>query len=65
VLPGLQTWMALRLMGGVLLVTSFIMFTYNVIATIVVRRPFELPDFTTMTEPVPTTAPIMVGGEAQ
>ena len=38
-------YMALRIMGGVLLVvTSFVMFAYNVIATIVVRRPFELPD---------------------
>ena len=46
VLPGLRPYMALRIMGGVLLVTSFVMFAYNVIATIIVRRPFELPDLT-------------------
>jgi cbb3-type cytochrome oxidase subunit 1 len=28
-------------MGGALVVTSFVMFAYNVIATVIVRRPFE------------------------
>jgi cbb3-type cytochrome c oxidase subunit I len=38
VLPGLRPYMALRAAGGVLVVTNFILFTYNVFAT-VVRRP--------------------------
>ena len=38
-LPGLRPFMALRIMGGVLLVTSFCMFAFNVIATLVVRAP--------------------------
>ena len=44
VLPGLRPWMSLRIMGGVLLITSFVMFAFNVMATIVVKRPFEYPD---------------------
>jgi cbb3-type cytochrome oxidase subunit 1 len=35
--------MALRIMGGALLVTSFGMFAYNVIATVVVKRPKDVP----------------------
>jgi cbb3-type cytochrome c oxidase subunit I len=60
-LPGLRPYMALRVMGGVLLVSSFVMFAYNVIATIAVRRPFELPDLDTNTATVPSAAPSMAG----
>ena len=61
VLPGLRTYMALRIMGGVLLVTSFGMFAYNVIATIVVRLPLDAPKFSltpapSSPEPEPTKA---------
>lgn len=38
VLPGLRPYMALRAVGGVLLVLNFILFTYNIWATVIVRR---------------------------
>jgi cbb3-type cytochrome c oxidase subunit I len=38
VLPGLRPYMALRAAGGILVVTSFILFTYNTFATAIVRR---------------------------
>jgi cbb3-type cytochrome c oxidase subunit I len=44
VLPALRPWGAVRIMGGILVVTSFVMFAYNIIATAVIKRPFELPD---------------------
>jgi cbb3-type cytochrome c oxidase subunit I len=44
VLPGLRPYMALRIMGGSLLVTSFVMFAYNIFATVAVRRPLDVPD---------------------
>jgi cbb3-type cytochrome c oxidase subunit I len=43
-LPMLVPWAEIRIMGGALVVTSFVMFAYNVIATVVVRRPFEEAD---------------------
>ena len=61
VLPGLRTYMALRIMGGVLLVGSFVMFAYNVIATVVVRRPFELPEIKMMTATIPPLTPTLAG----
>lgn len=39
VLPGLRPFMALRAMGGALVVASFTMFTYNVFATAILRQP--------------------------
>ncbi|MHB9032211.1 MAG: cbb3-type cytochrome c oxidase subunit I [Anaerolineae bacterium] len=44
VLPGMRPFMALRATGGALVVTSFIMFTYNAFATIAYRRPVETPE---------------------
>jgi cbb3-type cytochrome c oxidase subunit I len=38
VLPGLRPFMALRAMGGALVVASFTMFTYNVFATAILRQ---------------------------
>ncbi len=38
VLPGLRPYMALRAAGGILVVASFILFTYNIFATVVRRR---------------------------
>lgn len=59
VLPTLRPYMALRAAGGVLLWTSFLMFTYNIWATMVVDRkvvepviPVEEP-----LPPAPGTAP--------
>jgi cbb3-type cytochrome c oxidase subunit I len=43
VLPGLRPYMALRAMGGFLVVVSFILFTYNVFATVVQRQPVLHP----------------------
>jgi cbb3-type cytochrome c oxidase subunit I len=59
VLPALRPWGAVRIMGGTLIVTSFMMFAYNVIATVVVRRPFELPDVKAGTVALPAPAPAM------
>ena len=55
-LSGLRAWMALRIMGGVLLVISFVMFAYNIIATVVVRRPFEVPEMGSGPAPSPLAA---------
>ena len=63
VLPGLRPYMALRAIGGILVVLSIIMFTYNVLATIMVRRPVTRPPGReTIKEPIPAT-PAM-GGDA-
>ncbi len=43
VLPGLRPFMALRVVGGALLVISFIMFTYNILATVIKSRPIQGP----------------------
>ena len=61
VLPALRPWGALRIMGGTLLVTSFMMFAWNVFATIIVRRPFELPDLKTKTATLPSPIPNLAG----
>ncbi len=43
VLPGLQPYMALRASGGALVVISFILFTYNILATAWQRKPVSRP----------------------
>jgi cbb3-type cytochrome c oxidase subunit I len=43
VLPGLVPYMALRAVGGILLVLSFSIFTYNIFATVAKRRPVIVP----------------------
>jgi cbb3-type cytochrome oxidase subunit 1 len=43
VLPGLRPYMSLRATGGILVVTSFILFACNVFATALQRRPIERP----------------------
>jgi cbb3-type cytochrome c oxidase subunit I len=43
VLPGLRPYMSLRATGGMLIVCSFILFTLNIYATAVQRRPVERP----------------------
>jgi cbb3-type cytochrome oxidase subunit 1 len=35
--------MALRAIGGTLLVTSFALFTYNIFATLIQRKPVSRP----------------------
>ncbi len=53
VLPGLRPYMALRATGGILLVLNFILFAYNVIATLVVRRPLIEPEANVRTSTFP------------
>ena len=43
-LPGLRPYMVLRLIGGVPLWTSFILFAFNVFATVLVRKPVTVPE---------------------
>jgi cytochrome c oxidase cbb3-type subunit 1 len=59
VLPTLRPYMALRAAGGVLLWTSFLMFTYNIWATMLVRRPVVEPQVPVEEplRPIPGTAP--------
>jgi len=57
VLPTLRPWGAIRIMGGALVVTSFVMFAYNILATVIVRRPFELPDAKVRTATIPGSTP--------
>lgn len=43
VLPGLRPFFALRMVGGVLIVASFILFAYNIFATVARRKPIVRP----------------------
>ena len=43
VLPGLRPYMALRAAGGSVLWMSFLLFAYNVFATVIVRKPYHSP----------------------
>ena len=43
VLPGLRPFMALRAIGGALVVASFALFAWNVLATVLARRPALRP----------------------
>jgi cbb3-type cytochrome c oxidase subunit I len=58
VLPGLRPYMALRAAGGILVVISFAAFTFNILATVLQRRPVVRPAST-----LPASAsPATVGG---
>ena len=43
VLPGLRPYMALRAAGGVLVVLSFILYSYNILATLIVKPAISKP----------------------
>jgi cbb3-type cytochrome c oxidase subunit I len=43
VLPGLRPYMAMRAAGGAMIVISFIIFTYNIFATAIQRKPVLKP----------------------
>jgi cbb3-type cytochrome oxidase subunit 1 len=43
VLPGLRSYMAMRAGGGALLVISFLLFGYNMFATVARRKPVQHP----------------------
>ena len=64
VLPGLRPYMALRATGGVLVVSSFLIFTYNIFATVIRRIPvIEPATFSQRTGPTALLRP--EGGEVQ
>lgn len=44
VLPGLQPYMALRAAGGFVLWSSFLVFAFNVFATVILRKPRHFPE---------------------
>jgi cbb3-type cytochrome oxidase subunit 1 len=60
VLPGLRTYMALRAAGGILVVTSFVLFTYNILATVIRGEPASEPDF--MARKLPIISADLKGG---
>jgi cbb3-type cytochrome c oxidase subunit I len=43
VLPGLRPFMALRAIGGALVVISFVLFAWNILATAIIRKPVSRP----------------------
>jgi len=51
VLPGLRPYMALRAVGGALVVISFTLFAINVLATAWQRKPEPKPDFAELEAP--------------
>ncbi len=53
VLPGLRPYMAMRAMGGALLWISFLLFTYNIFATILAHRAVSQPSL-----PLQETSPL-------
>jgi cbb3-type cytochrome c oxidase subunit I len=64
VLPALRPWGALRIMGGTLIVASFVMFVWNVFATMIVRRPFEEPLISTPEPTFRQASGQLAGGDA-
>ena len=56
VLPGLRPYMALRASGGGLLVISFVLFSYNIFATVWQRRPVSRPVM-----PIAVVEPVAAG----
>jgi cbb3-type cytochrome oxidase subunit 1 len=61
VLPTLRPWGAVRIMGGALVVASFVMFAYNIIATAILRPSFELPEVKIRAATVPASSPAVAG----
>jgi len=62
VLPGLRPYMALRASGGVLVVLGFVVFSYNILATAIARRPAQQPALTEQAQPKVSAAPAAVAG---
>jgi cbb3-type cytochrome c oxidase subunit I len=61
VLPTLRPWGAVRIMGGALVVTSFVMFAYNILATAILKPSFELPEVKTRAATLPGSSPAVAG----
>jgi cbb3-type cytochrome c oxidase subunit I len=62
VLPGLRPYMAMRASGGVLVVLGFVVFSYNILATAIARRPALQPALTEQAQPKVSAAPAPVAG---
>jgi len=63
VLPGLRPYMAMRASGGVLVVLGFVVFSYNILATAVVRRPALQPAAIEQAQPKVSAAPAPAAGK--
>jgi len=57
VLPGLRPYMAMRASGGALVVLGFVVFSYNILATAIARRPALQPALTEQAQPKVSAAP--------
>jgi cbb3-type cytochrome c oxidase subunit I len=62
VLPGLRPYMALRASGGALVVLGFVVFSYNILATTLARRPVVQPALTEQAQPRVSAAPAPAAG---
>ena len=62
VLPGLRPYMAMRASGGVLVVLGFVVFSFNILATAIVRRPALQPALTEQAQPKVSAAPAPAAG---
>jgi cbb3-type cytochrome oxidase subunit 1 len=61
VLPGLRPYMAMRASGGVLLVLGFMVFSYNILATAIARRPARQPAPAGQAQPEVSATPAAAG----
>lgn len=62
VLPGLRPYMAMRASGGVLVVLGFVLFSYNILATAIARRPALRPALDEQPQTKMTATPAPVAG---
>ncbi len=62
VLPGLRPYMAMRASGGVLVVLGFVVFSCNILATAIARRPALQPALTEQVQPKVSAAPAPAAG---
>jgi cbb3-type cytochrome c oxidase subunit I len=62
VLPGLRPYMAMRASGGVLVVLGFVAFSFNILATAILRRPALQPALTKQKQPKVSAAPAPAAG---
>jgi cbb3-type cytochrome c oxidase subunit I len=63
VLPGLRPYMAMRASGGVLVVLGFVVFSYNILATAIARRPALRPALIEQSQPKVSAAPAPATGK--
>lgn len=62
VLPGLRPYMAMRASGGVLVVLGFVLFSYNILATVIARRPALQPTLEEQPQTKMTATPAPAAG---